>query len=428
MAVLDPFISATRPHPGQREAALNIRAFLSNSLLSPDKGVEIVGLAQDRYSLRTAPQWIGPQLEDLKLAYDQVSIELNSTTDNPLIDVARERIHHSGNFQAASITSAMEKTSIALQNLGRLLFAQATELVDNSRSKGLPPNLCADDPSLSFTCKGFDVNMAAYMAELASLSHPISAHGVSAEMGNQSVNSMGLVAARRAVTAAEVLCLMQATLLYMLCQALDLRCLHLEFIKVAKPAIAKLVEQNFGRFIPYEDLDFLTEAAWTPLMEKWANLSGLDLANRGETAARDATGSLLASLSAFPVTNREDNLMGMVHQYQHLAGVELSKLYNRCRNAFFQKPTTPKYLGEGSKVVYKFVREKLNIPMHRGLVDHPTLVADERTVASGGSPGSTQDEARNARKHTLGTDASKIYVSLRDDSLHFEVMEAWERL
>lgn len=33
--------------------------------------------------------------------------------------------------------------------------------MDNMLSKGLPPNLSADDPSLSFTFKGFDVNIAA---------------------------------------------------------------------------------------------------------------------------------------------------------------------------------------------------------------------------------------------------------------------------
>jgi len=110
--------------------------------------------------------------------------------------VAGHCIHHGGNFQAASITSAMEKTMTALQNLGRLLFAQSSELINNLLNKGLPPNLSADDPSLSFTFKGFDVNMAAYMSELAYLAHPVSTHGQIAEMGNQSVNSLALLTAR----------------------------------------------------------------------------------------------------------------------------------------------------------------------------------------------------------------------------------------
>ena len=47
-----------------------------------------------RYALRTSPQWIGPQLEDLSLAQDQITIESNSTTDNPLVDVEGSTIHH----------------------------------------------------------------------------------------------------------------------------------------------------------------------------------------------------------------------------------------------------------------------------------------------------------------------------------------------
>jgi phenylalanine ammonia-lyase len=191
-----PFISAVRPHPGQAEAASNILAFLAGSKVaapceahhgSDGEPAKFRGLAQDRYALRTAPQWIGPQLEDLDLATKQVETELNSTTDNPLIDLASGFIHHGGNFQAMALTSAMEKTMLALQNLGRLLYAQSSELLNNMTNKGLPPNLSADEPSQSYTCKGFDVNMAAYMAELAYLAKPVSSHVQVAEMNNQSV-------------------------------------------------------------------------------------------------------------------------------------------------------------------------------------------------------------------------------------------------
>lgn len=47
-------------------------------------------------------QWIGPNLETLELARRQIEIELNSTTDNPLLDVENSRIAHGGNFQAVS--------------------------------------------------------------------------------------------------------------------------------------------------------------------------------------------------------------------------------------------------------------------------------------------------------------------------------------
>jgi phenylalanine ammonia-lyase len=204
-----PFIAKVRPHKGQVEAAANILGFLSGSELASDVNgvskVDVEGLAQDRYALRTSSQWIGPQLEDLMLATEQVTVELNSTTDNPLIDVEGDSILHGGNFQAASITSAMEKTRLSVQMFAKMLFAQCTEIINPALNRGLPPNLCADDPSLSFTMKGVDISMAAYYSEIAFLSNPVSTHVQSAEMHNQALNSLALISARYTLQVSEIL-------------------------------------------------------------------------------------------------------------------------------------------------------------------------------------------------------------------------------
>ena len=131
-----PFIAAVRPHAGQVEAASNISTFLKGSKLTVSHStndrhfVDDGSLRQDRYSIRTSSQWLGPQLEDLLLAHQQLSTEINSTTDNPLIDPVGEQIYHGGNFQAMAVTSAMEKTRRCLQVMGRMLFAQCTELIN----------------------------------------------------------------------------------------------------------------------------------------------------------------------------------------------------------------------------------------------------------------------------------------------------------
>ncbi|KAL8882908.1 MAG: hypothetical protein Q9192_007503, partial [Flavoplaca navasiana] len=147
-----PFIGAIRPHRGQVESGNIIRQFLRGSLLARgfehDKEARQPSglLYQDRYALRTASQWVGPQLEDLLLAHEQITTELNSTTDNPLIDIEGQTTHHGGNFQAASITSAMEKTRLSLQMIGKMLFAQCSEVINPMLNNGLPPNLAADEP------------------------------------------------------------------------------------------------------------------------------------------------------------------------------------------------------------------------------------------------------------------------------------------
>jgi len=423
----DPFISAIRPHTGQTEAAANILKFLSGSKLSPARGPDHVGLAQDRYALRTAPQWIGPQLEDLMLATRQVEIELNSTTDNPLIDVAAGRVHHGGNFQAAAITSAMEKTMTALQNLGRLLFAQSSEIINNMTNKGLPPNLSADEPSESFTFKGFDVNMAAYMAELAYLARPISTHVQVAEMTNQSVNSMALASARYALEAVEVLSLMAATYICTLCQALDLRCLQREFRVAARRGLVdaglETLEATVGNTVGDKCEALLLEWA-DGLIQRWDQLSHVDTRERSKTVARDSTGALMECLEKIPGLTAD---VALLNGLREKAANRLQSTHDTLKARLFYESalaseTTSAFLSPASRVVYEFVRKELKVPLNRGVVDHPPLLlrsAKEHT--NGMSNGVKKDDLR-ARGRILGTMASEIYEALRSGELHDRIM------
>jgi phenylalanine ammonia-lyase len=437
-----PFISAVRPHPGQAEVASNILHFLSGSKICPPSSsacsVARLGLAQDRYALRTAPQWLGPQLEDLLLATRQVTTELNSTTDNPLIELSTSptasasRIHHGGNFQAMALTSAMEKTLLALQNLGRLLFAQSSELINNATNKGLPPNLSYDDPSQSFTCKGFDVNMAAYAAELAYLAKPVSAHVQVAEMANQSVNSMALVAGRYAMEAVEVVGLMAATYVFVLCQALDLRCLRLEFGGVRMEAVVRRVVRVCllgDQGVSGEREEVLVAKVKEAVLGRWDQLSHLDLADRCRTAVNESLGTVLDCLGDCGVA-----LEG-VREYQSQMPVALERCYADLRAEFLCHQTTTEYISPASRVVYDFVRKELNIPLNRGVEDHPPLLLRKADAINGvnangngvgGEGVHGMDENIAARSRTLGTMAGEIYEGLRRGALHDKIMRFGE--
>src|SRR5204863_5051721 len=113
---------------------------------------------------------------------------------------------------------------------GKMIFAQSSELLDVDKNNGLPSNLASDDPSLSYTTKGLDISMAAYMSELAFVASPVSSHVQSAEMGNQAINSMALVSARYTHLAVECVALMLSTHLFSLCQALDVRVMNVHFL------------------------------------------------------------------------------------------------------------------------------------------------------------------------------------------------------
>jgi phenylalanine ammonia-lyase len=313
----DPFIGQARPHAGQIESAHLIWSLLSGSKFAENEEVEVKleddqgVLRQDRYSLRTAPQWLGPQFEDIKRIGETVRIEVNSTTDNPLVEPPSEaggegKIHHAGNFQALSLTNAMDHLRLSLSHIGRLMFVQLTEIINPAMNRGLPGNLAGGEGALDFGCKGLDIAAASYAGELNALGGMnIGVGNVSAEMHNQSVNSLALISARYTLSALEVAQLMAASHLFVVCQALDCRALYFEMRDLSAQVVKDVLQEVFSFTAEDEVAAKITNKIMPHIQDALDRTTGMDTAPRMDKVAGEAVAPLLqsiTSLASFPMT------------------------------------------------------------------------------------------------------------------------------
>ncbi len=227
----DEFIHALKPHAGEIWAAKKMLSLLQGSKLIKDEiGTELGEhkghLIQDRYSSRCLPQYIGPIAEGLEIIAEQVEIEANSVTDNPLIDIERKISLHGGNFLGQHMGVAMDELRFHIGMLAKHLDVQIACSVLPEFSNGLPPSLIGN-PKRLINCglKGLQICANSIAPVLSFLANPLVIHfPTHAEQYNQNINSQGLQSSVLAARSIEIFQQYLAIAIMFGIQAVGLRC------------------------------------------------------------------------------------------------------------------------------------------------------------------------------------------------------------
>ncbi|MBW4594118.1 MAG: aromatic amino acid ammonia-lyase [Brasilonema angustatum HA4187-MV1] len=225
-----PFIHQLKPHSGQKWAAKQMLNLLAGSRLIRD---ELDGshnyrdkhLIQDRYSLRCLPQYMGPVVDGIEQIQRQIEVEINSATDNPLIDVENQASLHGGNFLGQYVGVGMDQLRYYIGLLAKHLDVQIALLVAAEFNNGLPPCLVGNrERTVNMGLKGLQVAGNSIMPLLTFYGNSITDRfPTHAEQFNQNINSQGFASANLARRSVEIFQQYMAIALMFGVQAVDLR-------------------------------------------------------------------------------------------------------------------------------------------------------------------------------------------------------------
>lgn len=176
--------------------------------------------------------------------------------------------------------------------------------------------------------------------------------------------------------AVELLSMISACSLYVCCQALDLRVMHLTFMSELRPVLRSLAESTFSPVLPKDMLEDLYKLLDDHVTSSWLTSSQNDIHERIRLAIDSTLAVVLqAIITAGTSPSTEGTSFGSattIGDWKSQAADEMQKVYTKVTETFFKVQNTPDFLGGGSKSLYHMVRRDLGVPFHLGLVEHPT--------------------------------------------------------
>lgn len=197
-------LNEAKQHNGQRYIANEMSSVLADSQLVKKRSEEMYQertekvfeeKVQEYYSLRCVPQILGPIYDTWKGAKQVLENELNSASDNPIVDVENQTVHHGGNFHGDYVSLELDKLKLAITRLSMLSERQLNYLVNPKINNILPPFVNLGKLGFNFGLQAAQFTATSTTAENQTLSTSMYIHSIPNNNDNQDIVSMGTNAA-----------------------------------------------------------------------------------------------------------------------------------------------------------------------------------------------------------------------------------------
>ena len=214
ISAFEPALLAVRPHSELELVGGRIRKWLDGSKRVTKQGEVRM---QDAYSLRCIPQVHGASWQSFFYAEERVQIEMNATTDNPIVLESGE-VLSGGHFHGQPIAFAMDFLKLGACEWANISERRTERMVNPQLNDGLPPFL-ATNPGIECGLMIAQYTAASIVSENKVLAHPASVDSIPTSGNQEDHVSMGTIAARQVrqivhntarVIAIELICASQA--------------------------------------------------------------------------------------------------------------------------------------------------------------------------------------------------------------------------
>ena len=269
-------IHELRPYYGQQLAASQLRKMLKDSEISTNH--KKCSRVQDAYSLRCMPQVHGAVIDAVNHANQQISIEINSATDNPLVFLkksTKEKIEiiSGGNFHGQPLAFVLDYLAISIGSLANISERRFEHLVNSNLSFGLPPFLI-NNAGLNSGFMILQVSASSLINENKILSHPASCDSIPTSANREDFVSMGMTSANKLSVIIDNVYHVLSLELMAACQAIDLRkplksAKKVEKIKKKVREVVSFIENDR---ILYNDMNKIYNLCKSGQLQKLADL------------------------------------------------------------------------------------------------------------------------------------------------------------